>query len=882
MRSPSTPPTLTAGTRLGPYEVLAPIGSGGMGEVYRARDTRLDRLVALKVLAPSTLDRPDARARFEREARIIASFHHPNICALYDVGHDAGIDFLVMQYLEGETLAARLFRGPLPIDEALRYAVQTAVAIDAAHRQGVTHRDLKPSNIMLTKAGAVLLDFGVAKPHAPAGAARGDPEGSTASDITGAGAIVGTVRYMAPEVLEGADADARSDLFSFGAVVYEMVTGRRAFDGDSTARVIASVLVDQPPAISVRRPDAPHALDEAVRTCLAKDPSERWQNAGDLLRHLQWVGEAQARTPTPSSLRAPSAGVRRTRPWMLAAAAGVVLAIGLPMLPRAPADPAAAPPPHLVAVPCHAANDQDDLLAFCNGMTEDLIGKLVRLTGTHRLQVTPQLGGLRRDVKTPAEARKTLGATWVLQAGLGLPSGDTAASRAPLQLEYQLVDARTERALDVQRFPVDLSNSFAAHDSVIAWLIRNTAVELTHPEREALVTYGSRSADAYASYLIGRGYLNGARSPTSSDRAREALERAVQLDAEFAEAHAALGMAAWTGFERTGETRLRDQAHQACETAARLRPGLAEAHICLGTQLHAAGRHEDAATALVRAIAADPTNDDAHFGLGREQEDLHNFAAAEQTYRRAAEQRPDYFQTHVWMANFYRRQAREEDAARAFERAVALVPFNARGRAILAVPFIYLGRYDEAIEQLRASIGIEPSREAYVNWGMTLYRMRRFEEAAATIELGRALGPADHLVIASLARAHYWNDHARSLQLYADAILLAERELQAATPRLRKSDLQVALADYCAKVGRPGDARAHLAQAGLSPDARPTEPHQLFFAALVYHQLGDRAAALAWLERAVYWGVPAAELRAWIDLDGLRADPDFQRLLRAK
>ena len=244
---------LAQGTRLGPYEILSPIGAGGMGEVYRGRDTRLDRIVAIKVLPPHIAERPGFRQRFEREAKAISSLNHPHICALYDVGQQDGTDYLVMEYLEGESLAKRLEKGPLPPDQVLRYGVQVADALGQAHRQGVYHRDLKPGNIMLVKAGAKLLDFGLAKfrgPEKPAGPEAPTAGPSGAPTLTTEGAVVGTFQYMAPEQLEGNPTDGRTDIFAFGAVLYEMATGRKAFEGSTTGSLMTAILSTEPPPIS--------------------------------------------------------------------------------------------------------------------------------------------------------------------------------------------------------------------------------------------------------------------------------------------------------------------------------------------------------------------------------------------------------------------------------------------------------------------------------------------------------------------------------------------------------------------------------------------------------------------------------------------------------
>ncbi len=303
------------GRHLGPYEILSAIGAGGMGEVYRARDTRLDRIVAIKVLPTHLADRSELRERFEREARTIANLNHPHICVLHDIGEQDGIDYLVMEYLEGETLAQRLLKGPLPLEQVLRYAIEIADALDKAHRKGVTHRDLKPGNIMLTKTGTKLLDFGLAKLKqevAPANVQLS--ELPTADDpLTAKGTIVGTLQYMAPEQLEGKEVDARTDIFAFGAVVYEMATGKRAFEGKSQASVIGAILKDDPPPISSLQPMTPPALDRVVKRCLAKDPDERCQSAKDLTDELKWIvegGSQVALAPTAAAKGIRSLGRR--------------------------------------------------------------------------------------------------------------------------------------------------------------------------------------------------------------------------------------------------------------------------------------------------------------------------------------------------------------------------------------------------------------------------------------------------------------------------------------------------------------------------------------------------------------------------------------------
>ena len=330
---------LTNGVKLGPYEIVAPIGAGGMGEVYQARDTRLERTVAIKIIPPHLSDDVTRRQRFEREAKAISSLNHPHICTLYDVGRQDGVDFIVMEYLEGESLAARLQKGPLPAAQVLQYGTQIASALDKAHRCGVTHRDLKPGNIMLTKSGAKLLDFGLAKAVPPQALGATLTELSPPNQpVTQMGAIVGTVPYMSPEQVEGKEVDGRSDIFSLGTVLYEMVTGGRAFQGESQFSVASAILLKEPEPISRLQPLTPPALERTIRVCLAKDPDERWQSASDLWSELRWIADGGSQTGVPITTVA-----RRARPpmaWILAAVFAVVAAAALLLASRAGRGPA--------------------------------------------------------------------------------------------------------------------------------------------------------------------------------------------------------------------------------------------------------------------------------------------------------------------------------------------------------------------------------------------------------------------------------------------------------------------------------------------------------------------------------------------------------------
>jgi len=347
---------LTAGSRLGPYEIVSPLGSGGMGEVFRARDTRLDRSVAIKVLPHELASNPQLRQRFEREAKTISQLNHPHICVLYDVGQEEGTDFLVMELLEGETLADRLARGPLPLSETIRYGAQIADALDCAHRAGIVHRDLKPGNVMLLKGTAKLLDFGLAKPGAAVATNVATTMATEQKPLTQEGTIVGTFQYMAPEQLEGIEADPRTDIFALGAMLYEMVTGRRAFDGKTRTSLIAAIVGSDPPPLAQLQPLTPPALEHVIRKCLAKDPDERWQSAHDVAAELRWINEAGSQAGIAAPLTAKRKHRERLAWWLHLATALVAVALTWAFLHwRTPAarvvETSIVPPPETEFVP---------------------------------------------------------------------------------------------------------------------------------------------------------------------------------------------------------------------------------------------------------------------------------------------------------------------------------------------------------------------------------------------------------------------------------------------------------------------------------------------------------------------------------------------------
>jgi tetratricopeptide (TPR) repeat protein/predicted Ser/Thr protein kinase len=868
--------TLQTGARLGPYEIATLLGRGGMGEVYRALDPRVGRIVAIKVLPPDAAAQVERRQRFEREARAVARLNHPHICALYDVGQQDGVEYLVMEYLDGETLAARLARGPLPLEEALKHATALAQALARAHREGITHRDLKPSNVMLTEGGVKLLDFGLAKlrERAP-GSAEGATilrspidDQSTGAALSPEGTLVGTIAYMSPEQLEGRVVDARTDIYALGLIVYEMITGQRAFAKASQAGLIAAILTEQPPSMTALQPKTPPAVERIILIALAKDPNKRWQDAGDLARELSWVATGSHTTTVNG---AASTRAAEWRPWMLAAAGVIVAAIGTAAIWKSlEAGPAVANPRapirSLVILPCRA-NDDAATRAYCDGLTDTLSARLTPLAVSRSMQMTSTVEVRQRGIDNAAKARREFGATLVLEGGI-LRAGDD------LRVNYVLVDALTLRQIDALSLTAPARDPFALQDRVATWATGVLAVQPTADERQSLTASGTRAPGALDLYLEGRGYALDYQKPGNLEAAIDRFTRAIALDPRFAMAHAGLGGALWRQYEAAHDAALVPKARAACAQALALDPQSPPAHVCLGTVAQGTGAFADAAREFQRALDRDPVSDEANLGLARAQASAGATGAAEATFKRAVAARPQYWATHIWLGTFYREHGRYPEAVQQYELARAQTPDNARVYYILGGLYLTIGRYDDAIEACRTSASLVPSLPAYANWGAVLAKLRRFPEAAEAYTRARAIGPEDYRIDGYLARAQLWSGRkAEAAALYARAIELATQAL-AVNPR--DVDARVSLADFHAKAGDRARATEQLDQL---PADMP-DPHVLVFEAVVHMDLHDRDAALSTLERAHARGLSASELRDWIELDPLKDDPRFAALTR--
>jgi eukaryotic-like serine/threonine-protein kinase len=877
--SDGEPDDLANGTTLGPYEILSPLGEGGMGKVYKARDNRLERLVAIKLLRGDLADRPEIRERFEREARTIANLNHPHICTLYDVGHQDNAHFLVMEYVEGETLAQRLERGPLPFQEVLGYAAEIADALDKAHSKGVIHRDLKPANIMLTSTGSKLLDFGLAKLRRDADALDLLSELPTpAKTISAPGAILGTLSYMAPEQLEGKEVDVRTDIFAFGAVVYEMITGKKAFPGKGGASVIAAILKETPPALTRSNPQAPAELERIVAKMLAKASNERYATAGDVLSNLRGLERQMGEGSWVHSAR--RAGLRRALVTSAVAIAIATIAVAALLSPelrqRAESWFGTTPLPRekLVAVlPFTVMSGDAKEKPFSDGLTETLTAKLTQLTVDPTLQVVPAPEIRAKGVSTIDDVRKEFGATLVVE-------GDLQESGNRVRINISMIDAGTRRQLRAESLTVAASDPFAVQDQVVNATVGMLQLAVQPGERQALELHGTDVANAYDFYLQGVGYLQNYDKMENIESAVKVFDTALELDPKYAGAYAGRGEAYWKMYETTENGKnpqwIENSRHD-CEHSIALNKQLPSAHVCLGTVYKGTGRYEDAIAQFESAVAAEPTNDDAYRGLADAYERLGKVGDAEKTYHRAIELRPHYWAGYSWLGAFYYYHSRYAEAASMFSQVVALAPDSIRGYYDLGATYNSLGRYSEAIGMLQHSISIRPTATAYTNLGNAYFYLRRYEEAAGAQEQAVKLSPTDYIFWWNLGDSNYWAPGKRAAagDAYRQAISLATKTLRENS----RDAYAVGVLAYChAMLGERKPALEYL-QRGLK--MTPEDSEMRFKAALVYNQFADSANTLKWLKSALASGVSAANVRDTPNFDSLRPDPRFQELIQA-
>jgi serine/threonine protein kinase/tetratricopeptide (TPR) repeat protein len=847
------------------YRILDHLGSGGMGAVYRAEDTTLHRTVALKFVTESVAHSPKVYERLRREACTASALNHPNICTIYEVAEDDGETFIAMEYVEGRTLAELIRQGPLPIQTILRYGCQITSALAHAHEKGVVHGDLKPANIIVTPIGeAKILDFGLARRNSPTEFDRQTLE--TVSE-TGPG-LGGTLPYMAPEQIEGSDASERTDIWSFGIVLYEMLTGTRPFRGDSLFLLCNSILRDAPRPL----PDGVlPGLSTMISRCLEKEPERRYRRAGEARAALE------ALTPSMQKGIAPPRRAERFRlrstlivPMLLVLVGLGVLAIRSDMhwglktsLP--------VPSRILLGVLPPVGSGDSSQSAFDSGLADTLNSRLGELSTSHPLTVIPMNSILEKRVTTVDAARQQFGVNLVLVLKV-----QRAADN--VRVNYAFVDTRSHQQLRSGTLTAAAADPFALQDRVFESVAAAMELQLAPQEKQSFTAHGTTEPMAFDFYTQGRGYLQDYVVPEKVENAITLFERALEKDRGYAAATAGLGEAYWRKFQLTHEAKWADAAVSTCQKASELGANLAEAHACLGHALSARGNYEKAAEQYRRALELDSGSDDAYGGLATAYEKQGRLEEAEKLYKQAISARPSYWATYNWLGLFYMAQARYEEAGTMFTQVVSLAPDSFIGFYNLGGVRILQGRYGQAIPFLERSLSIRPTANAYSNLGTAHFQMRRYTESATDFEEAVKVDQQNYVMWGNLGDAYFWTPGRRpeAATAYGTAIALGKQDL-----RHNPHDAQL-LAYLAAYHAMRGERKPALDRLNASLRLQPKNPDLLFTAGIAYQQLGDSNRALDALEKAVSLGFSPETLRDTPNFDALSDNPRFMGLIHGR
>ena len=867
--APSIPTSSSlSGRTVGRFFIHERLGKGGMGEVYRAEDTRLKRTVALKRLSPVLRSDPLYRRRFQEEAERASRFSDPHVAAVYDVIDEQEETLLVMEYVEGQTLRHRLHH-PMSLEEFLQIAVQCAEALVAANHVGIVHCDIKPENIMLGSSGNVkILDFGVAKFL---------PRSDQSSTVDRSGTIGGTPAYMSPEVLLEKPADGRSDIFSLGLVLYEALAGHHPFLSDSYVATTHRILHEKAAPLRVFNRGVPEELERIVAQAMAKDPGDRYANARELLSDLRDVqgGVTPSKLlPARRYLRRP--GWKISWAWM-AVPLVLVLAliigqrsssikkwVGLRQTPTAQM--------HLAILPFTPSANDANSRAFAQGLTETLTVRLTQLTNTYPLQIVSPREITADAITSADQARKNFGANLVVE-------GNLRESNNLVRISYSLVDTSNLTQLRADTVTVSSGKPFEVEDRVLESILTQLGLELRPQERTTLFAHGTQEPAAYDYYLRGRGYLQEYERPENLESAITVFRNALKTDPNYALAYAGLGEAYLHRSEHSDDSSLVTQAQESCQHAILLADDLPNGHICLGMVYNSTGRYESAVRELQRAVQLDPTSDDAFTGLAHAYERLGKLSDAEQTYLRAIALRPQYWGGYAWLGGLYFREVRYQDAARMYTEMIALAPDSFRGYSNLGGMYLFQGRYRDAIPQFQRSLSIYPTGDAYSNLGVAYFLEGSYADAARIYEKALQFGASDataYLMWGNLAEAYYWTpgQRDRAAKTYKKAIELGQQRLRV---NPRETEALEYLALYSAMLGQRDIALGYLQRA---LKVAPQDADVRFNAAKTYAQLGNPAEAMQFLNEAVKGGYSGFFVRDDPIFKDLANNVQFQKLVK--
>jgi serine/threonine-protein kinase len=859
------------GKTLGHYRVLEKLGAGGMGVVYKAQDLHLDRFVALKVLPADKVADEERKRRFTQEAKAASALNHPNIVHIYDIAADQGVSFIAMEYVAGKTLEQRIHRKSLQLQDVLKCAVQIADALAKAHAAGIVHRDLKPSNIMLNDDGVVkVLDFGLAKLMEPA---EKDEFATTATaePITEKGAIVGTVAYMSPEQAEGKPIDGRSDIFSFGSVLYEMVSGRRAFQSDSIPSTLHRIVYDPAPPLAAACGDLPAPLIRIVNSLLEKRPEERPQNLRGVIAELRALEASINNRPEAPERKAPSAMSLRAPVFRRYVALLLLsgLCLGLSwfaltrwMSPRLPATR------QLVVLPFDNLSRDPLDQAFCDGLVELLTSSLTQMERFHStLWVIPSADVRRLQLHSVSDAQKAFHANLAVTGSLQT-DGDQVL------VVVNLSEATSMHQLGSRILPVKRVERSQLSTRLLSATLELLDLGSGASGAEVFRGIQPKVASAFDFYLQGKGFLQHLENPANLERAIGQIEQSIRLDPNFALAHASLADAYLRRYNITKEKEWLAKADQMIRRSLELDPDQALVHLIMGRIYRATGQSERAIPEIQRAIALDPLNVAAYSNLASAYAEVRRPVEAEAAYLEAVRIRPSYWPAYGNLGTFYQLRGEYAKALEQYSLVVKLVPDYAEGHNTMGSLYYHTDRIDEALAEFTQSLALRPTALAFSNRGGLYYARGEYEKSRADFRRALELTDKDPLIWGNLAdaAAQIPGDAAEAQDAWRRAIALS-RDLLAVNPK--DADVLGRMAFYLAKSSDCAEARARCREALLLAPDRVT---LIFKAAKVAEVCGDRSAALKYLEAALRQGYSRREVKQDPDLGQIRQTHSYSAM----
>ncbi|MCI0606229.1 protein kinase [bacterium] len=864
-------PAQMVGHTLTHFRIVEKIGMGGMGVVYRAHDEQLDRDVAIKILTSGTFADETDRRHFRKEALVLSKVNHPNIETIHEFNTDAGIDFLVMEFIQGTTLNDKLNQRSLPEKEILKLGMQLADGLAAAHEHGILHRDLKPGNVRITPDGRVkILDFGLAK-LTPQEIAKND----TTESLRDHDKAVGTLPYMSPEQLRNEKIDLRSDIYSTGAILYEMATGYRPITRLQIPALVEGILYEQPRTPTSLNSRISAELERIILKALDKDPDRRYQSARELRVDLERLATGSTTTSVRRLHSSRYFWRRFALPVSLiifVALIGMIFGIQKRFNPWQKAGIPSEK--HLAVLPFTSPGEDPSNQAYCDGLVETLTGKLTQLSSFHgSIWVVPMSEVRKEKVSSAKEAQQLFGVNLAVTGNLQR-HGDR------VQIVANLVDAKALRQLRSVSIETSIQDVDALQDGIVRQIAEMLEVDLQPQVSEVLEAGGTSLGRAYDYYLQGQGYLHRYDKAENLDAAIRSFHLALELDSQYALAYAGLAKAYWKKYDLTGDTQWVEPARKNAKHAVELDGQLVAARIALAAIQKGTGEFKQAIFEFAQALKTDPSSFEARLGLARSYEAIGELEKAELAYRGAIQFQPNVWYGYNSLGAFYLNSSRYPEAAEMFQQVIRLVPDSARGYSNFGAVYLEQGRYNKAISVLKKSINIHPNSDAYWNLGYVYMMLRRFTESVTAYEEAvRLREPQNFSIWGNLADAYYWSpspsQREKALPAYQLAIELAKEELKV-NPNSASALIMLAL--FQARVGNQNESLDSLHEAmRLKPD----NAHFLFIGGLVYNRLGQTTAALDWLQRAMELGYPGAELNH-IDLDNLRDQPRFRALTQKR